>query len=444
MNFPVKPCRFRKSATRRALAFVCCGVLLFAAGCGRNRDEATDGAITTIVFKHSKLFGNADAFDALLKRFEKENPGLRVKSETLPNSSDEQHQFYVINLQAQSRDFDVLALDVVWGAEFARAGWLKEIGPWFSPEAQSEFFRAPVEAVTYGGKAFAVPWFIDAGLLYYRKDLLEEQHLAPPKTWDGLVSAAQQVMKKHPEMYGFVWQGKQYEGLVCNALEFLWSNGGEVIRDGHVVIDSEENRAALALMRDLIRNDGISPELVTTLTEEPSRNLFGNSKSVFLRNWPYAWSLFQQNGSAVKDKVGITVLPHFPGKESAATLGGWQLGINAYSKHPDAAERLIRFLTSYDVQKALAKAYALNPTRKALYRDAELIAAQPFTTQLHEVFEHARSRPVTPYYVMMSQVMQAEFSAVLVNLKTPEDALKTIQTQMEQILKPKPTGNLNR
>ena len=414
------------------------------AGCGRKGGEAASGGTTTIVFKHSKLFGNPGAFQKLLDQFEKENPGVHVKDETLPNSSDEQHQFYVINLQAHSSDFDVLALDVVWGAEFARAGWLKPIGPWFSAQEQGEFFHGPIEAVTYEGKIYAVPWFIDAGLLYYRQDLLHELKLAPPKTWEDLVSVARQVMKRQPDMYGFVWQGKQYQGLVCNALEYIWSNGGEVMRDGRVVIDSPENVQALTFMRDLIHKYGVSPELVTTLTEEPSRNLFGNGKSVFLRNWPYAWSLFQQSGSAVQGKVGISVLPHFPGKESAATLGGWQLGINAYSEHPDAAERLVRFLTSYEAQKTFALAYGLNPTRKKVYDDQGLRAAQPFTAQLRDVFEHARPRPVTPYYVAMSQVMQAEFSAVLVNLKTPEEALKTIQTQMEQILEQNQAAGANR
>lgn len=432
------------AATCAAGAVLTCAILFCVAGCGRKTAEPTRATVTTIVFKHSKFFGNADAFDALLQRFAKENPGFRAKSEMLPNSSDEQHQFYVINLQAQSQDFDVLALDVVWGAEFARAGWLKKIGPWFSPRRQREFFHGPIEAVTYGGNVYAVPWFIDAGLLYYRKDLLDKHHLAPPKTWADLVSVAQQVTQDHPGIYGFVWQGKQYEGLVCNTLEFLWSNGGNVIRDGHAVIDSPENREALAFMCDLIRKHRVSPELVTTLTEEPSRNLFGNGKSVFLRNWPYAWSLFQQSGSAVRNQVGITVLPHFPGQESAATLGGWQLGVNAYSRHPEAAERFIRFLTSYDAQKALATAYGMNPTREQLFQDEDLIAVQPFTAQLRKVFQHARPRPVTPYYVMMSQVMQAEFSAVLVNLKTPEAALTAIQTQMEQILKQNQAANLNR
>jgi multiple sugar transport system substrate-binding protein len=198
-----------------ALALGCAA--LFAAGCGQQGGGAHPDAGTTIAVKHSKFFGDPAVFDSLLRRFEQENPGIRVRSEALPNSSDEQHQFYVINLQAESADFDVFALDVVWGAEFARAGWLREIGPWFSPDVRREFFAGPIEAVTWEGAAYAVPWFIDAGLLYYRKDLLESRGLAPPETWDELVAVARRIRRDMPGMHGFVWQGKQYEGLVCNA-----------------------------------------------------------------------------------------------------------------------------------------------------------------------------------------------------------------------------------
>lgn len=235
-------------------------------------------------------------------------------------------------------------------------------------------------------------------------------------------------------MYGFVWQGKQYEGLVCNTLEYLWSHGGGVIEDGRVVVDSRANRRALRFMRDLVHKYGVTPELVTTATEEPSREIFGNGKAVFLRNWPYAWNLFEKPGSTVEGKVGIAVLPHFDGHESAATLGGWQLAVNKYSKHPKAAERFVQFMTSAEAQKSLGISVGFKPTRKDLYRDEDLLAAQPFLTQLYQIFEQARPRPVSPYYILVSQVMQAEFSAALSGMKEPHDALKSMQTKIDEIL----------
>ncbi|MFH0777583.1 MAG: ABC transporter substrate-binding protein [Candidatus Eisenbacteria bacterium] len=402
-------------------------------GCAPQKQRADDGV--TIVFKHGKIAGDPAAVAELIARFESENPGIRVKDETLPATSDEQHQFYVINLEGKSRDFDVLSMDVIWVPEFARAGWLRDLSHLLPPDRRGEFFDGPMEAVTYEGTLYALPWYIDAGLLYYRKDLLEKHGFAPPQTWDELVRIASAVTVAEPGLYGFIWQGKQYEGLVCNALEYMWGSGGDVLEDGRLLIDSPENEAALSFMQKLIYEYNVSPGLVTTAIEETTRHIFGNGKALFMRNWPYAWNIFERPGSPVKGKVGITILPSFPGHSSASTLGGWQLGVNRYSRHPEAAEKFIEFMTSYETQKELALTVGYKPTRRSLYADPDLRAAQPFMVALFDVLDHARPRPVTPYYMMMSQILQPELSAVLSRLKTPREALKSARVQMEFILK---------
>jgi multiple sugar transport system substrate-binding protein len=325
-------------------------------------------------------------------------------------------------------------VDVIWVAELARAGWIRDLDHLLPPEAWGEYFAGPIEAVTYGGRARALPWFIDAGLLYYRKDLLAEHGLDPPETWPELVETAQRVLAGRPDMHGFVWQGKQYEGLVCNVLEYVWSNGGDVLRGDEVVLDSPENHAALQFVQDLIHTHAVTPAFVTTATEEPARQIFGRGDAVFLRNWPYAWHLFEQEGSAVQGRVGMRALPSFPGHEPAATLGGWQLAVNAHSRHPEAAERFAQFLTSAESQRTLALEYGLKPTRSALYDDPQLLAAQPALAGLQEVFARARPRPVSPQYVRMSLVMQAEFSAVVAGLRSPQEALAAAQRELEAIL----------
>jgi multiple sugar transport system substrate-binding protein len=404
-----------------------------AAGC--TKEPPPDPNKTTITFKHSKLFGDPAALQTLIKEFESEHPQIHVKDETLPSSSDEQHQFYVINLEAGSAEFDVFAIDVIWVAEFAKAGWLRDLSKLLPAPDRDQFFKGPIEAVTIEGRVYAIPWFIDAGLLYYRKDLLKQHSFQPPSTWSQLVRIAYDIRMHQPDLYGYIWQGKQYEGLVCNVLEFLWSNGGEVLRNGKVVIDSPQNREALKVMVDLVRRYRMTPDLVTTLTEESSREIFGRGKAIFMRNWPYAWRLLEQDGSPVKGKVGITVLPHFRRNPSAATLGGWQLAVNKHSKHPQAAEQFVAFMTSAKAQKHLGLTVGFQPTRKALYEDPELLTAQPALAELYKIFETARPRPVSPYYVLLSQAMQSEFSAALAGVKTPDEALRALQSQMEQILK---------
>jgi multiple sugar transport system substrate-binding protein len=409
-------------------------LLLLFFGCYQRDTHLKDQDTVTLVFKHGKIAGSPELFKKLLEKFEVNNYQIKVRDETLPASTDEQHQFYVMNLESRSYDFDVFSMDIIWVPEFARAGWLRDLSHLLPKTEREEFFPGPLKAVTYRGRIYAVPWYVDAGLLYFRKDLLQKYGLSPPKTWKDLVDAAQYILSKENGLYGFIWQGKQYEGLVCNTLEYLWSNGGEVLKGDEVTIDSTENIFALQFMRDIIVKYKVTPSLVTTATEETTRHIFGNGKAVFMRNWPYAWNVFEQEGSAIKGKVGVAHLPSFAGNESTSTLGGWQLGVNRYSKHPEAAEKLVRFLTSAESQKTIALTVGYKPARKSLYKDQDLLKNQPFFSSLYEVFMNARPRPVTPYYMMMTQVLQPEFSAVISGIRTPEQALKSSQRQINYIL----------
>lgn len=410
-------------------------ILLFCLlwSCASQRDR--DSKKITLVFKHGKIAGDPRPLKTLLKKFERFHSGIDIKDEVLPASTDEQHQFYVINLEGKSADFDVISMDVIWVQEFAKAGWVRNLKSVFSPEEIADFFPGPIKAASHKGKIFAIPWYIDAGVLYYRKDLLEKYGFSPPKTWYQLVDIASAIIKEEKGIYGFIWQGKQYEGLVCNVLEYLWGNGGTVFKNGGLSIYSKENTKALKFVRDLIFRYKVSPRLVITATEETTRHIFGKGKAVFMRNWPYAWHIFEREGSLVKGKVGICPLPSFPGCDSASVLGGWQLGINRYSKHPREAERLIKFLTSPEAQKALALTIGYKPPRKSLYHDPDLMKREPFIAGLYDIFMKARPRPVSPYYTMITQIMQPELSAAISGIKDPEAALKSISRQIDYLLK---------
>jgi len=407
--------------------------ILVLQGCNRETPPDENDRVT-IVFKHGKLAGDPEAFEGLIEKFEEQNPDIKVKGEVLPSLSDEQHQFYVINLEGKSSDFDVFAMDVIWVPEFARAGWLRDVSNILPTDKRAAFFKAPIEAAVFQGKIYAAPWYIDAGVLYYRKDLLEKYGFTPPETWEDLVYIASEITRRVPGLYGFIWQGKQYEGLVCNALEYMHSHGGDILKDGRIVFDSIDNRQALEFMEDLIYKYRVTPELVTTAVEETTRHIFGTGKAIFMRNWPYAWNIFERDGSIVKGKVGVSLLPSFPGYQSSPTLGGWHLGINKYSDHPKEAERFIEFMTSYEAQKTLSLTVGYKPTRRKLYRDSDLIRAQPFTAKLYDAFEHAIPRPITPYYMMISQILQPEFSAIISRIRKPQEALESGSKQIEFVL----------
>ncbi|MEW6455642.1 MAG: ABC transporter substrate-binding protein [Acidobacteriota bacterium] len=389
-----------------------------------------------LVFKHGKIVGNIFYFSEIIKKFEKENPQIKILDEILPSATDSQHQFYIINLEGKTSNLDVIALDVIWVPEFSHAGWIRDLSHLIPEEEREIFFPCTVEANTYKGRLYAIPWYIDTGVLYYRKDLLDRYGYLPPKTWEELIQISQYILKKEKDenLKGFIWQGKQYEGLICNALEYIWGNNGEIIKENNALINSKENIKALKFMRDLIYKYKVSPSLVTNCDEEATRHIFGNGNAIFMRNWPYAWNLFQEEGSKVRGKIGISPLPSFKNGKSSSTLGGWQLAINKYSRYPEESERFIKYMISPETQKFMAINVGYKPTRMILYQDEELKRKQPFIAGLFDILKNSKPRPVTPYYMMISQVLQSEISSVISGIKSPEEALNYCEKQINFIL----------
>src|SRR6267143_579563 len=211
---------------RRAALLVVVAAL--AAGCAGGPAES--GPVT-LVFKHAKILGPSDPVPGLLREFEKRHPGVRVQAESLSWNSDDQHQFFVINLEGRGATFDVMMLDVVWVAEFARAGWLLDLSPWVPRAELAPHFPSTIEPATWNGRVWAMPWLMNVGVLYYRTDLLAKYRLPPPRTWEALVDQVVRVRgaERDGRLDGVVWQGRQYEGLTVNALEAIWANGARVL-----------------------------------------------------------------------------------------------------------------------------------------------------------------------------------------------------------------------
>jgi multiple sugar transport system substrate-binding protein len=283
---------------------------------------------------------------------------------------------------------------------------------------------------------YAIPWFLDAGVLYYRSDLLEKYKLAPPRTWEQLRATAQTVLQgeANPRLMGFIWQGKQYEGLVCTALEFIRAYGGDVFTPtGSLQLAQPTSVAGLRTLRSFIA-DGISPAVVTTVDEEAARHIFSRGEAVYMRNWPYAWALLNAEGSLVRGHVGVTAIPGSETHAGAPTLGGWHLGINRFSRQPDLAWQLIAFLTGPEAQRQLAVASGLKPTRVSVYTDPQVQQADPSLSVFFPLLQRAQPRPVTPFYLMASLVLQGEISAVVTGLKSPDIAARDAERQLRRIL----------
>lgn len=356
-------------------------------------------------------------WDEAIADFEKQNPGVKIVKEIAPNSSTQFHDLLTQKLKNRDTRLDVFFMDVIWPSEFASAGWTLPLDRFFSIAEQRKFLDAPLTANRYRGQMFGVPLFIDAGSLYYRKDLLEKYRMAPPRHWPELVQQAKTILaaEKDPHLSGYSGQFKQYEGLVCNMMEFILGNGGALWDEQRLASALQQERAkqAVRFVRDQIIGE-ISPRGVLAYEEPESVALFAQGRAIFHRNWPYAWRVANDpEQSRVVGKVGMMPLPAFPGGKGASTLGGWQIGISRFSKMPEVAWRFVAFMTSHEMQKRIAFTTGRAPTRKALYGDSELLAKIPWLESLLETFKQAVPRPTTPVYVPLSNIMQRYFSAAL-------------------------------
>jgi multiple sugar transport system substrate-binding protein len=408
--------------------FPLCTFLLVVGGCTRSHRGADEN---TIVFKYQPLWGDPEPFRAVLRAFEQAHLGVRVVTEALPNASDVAHQYFLTALEGRATEFDLLIVDVVWVQEFARAGWIADLSEAIPPqEIRNIFLKGPAEAVLVQNRTYAVPWYVDVGLLYYRTDLVPEA----PRTYASLQSLAQAAMKRDPRLQGFVWQGRQYEGLLCNTYEAIWGHGGTSLSEGRVTVDTPQARAALSYLRGLITS-GVTPPSVLSAAEEESRHVFHAGHAVFMRNWPYAWVEAQREDSPVRGKVGVTSLPTLDGGPGVGTLGGWQLAVNAHisERKKQLAVELIRFLTSRQTSVEFAITYGRNPARRDAYTDPRLGREAPFIASLLPMVEHAEPRPVTPYYTLFSDDLQGEFSAAISGIRTPEVALERAQRRIDRL-----------
>ncbi|MFC3835438.1 MULTISPECIES: ABC transporter substrate-binding protein [Deinococcus] len=340
--------------------------------------------------------------------------GNTVKVFESPNLTNDRLALYQQQLAAKSSDIDVYQLDVVWPGLLAQH-FVDLKGKVPAAEVNTHF-KGIIDANTVDGKLVAMPWFTDAGLLYYRTDLLKKYgYSAAPKTWAELATMAKKIQdgeqKANKAFAGYVWQGKNYEGLTCDAMEWLVSFGGGTIVDstGKITINNAKAAQALDTAASWVKT--ISPQGVTTYGEEEARGIFQSGNAAFMRNWPYAWALGQGADSKVKGKIGVAPLPS-GGARNAATLGGWQLGVSTYSKNQAAAIELTRYLAGPAEQKIRAIEGAYNPTIQSLYKDADVLKANPFFGSLYSVFTSAAARPSGPTKSKYNQVSQAFSSAV--------------------------------
>ncbi|AWE49656.1 ABC transporter substrate-binding protein [Streptomyces nigra] len=368
---------------------------------------------------------------SVLEGWNRTHPDERVTLVELPDSADETHAQMTTDLRDGDRSrFDILNIDVSWTSEFAAQGWIRPLERDRFP--LDTFLKPVVGTATYDGRLYAVPYVTNAGLLLYRKDVLADEGVDPPRTWAELERAARTIAPKHG-LDGYAGQFLPYEGLTVNAAEAVYSAGGSILGDEgeRVTVNSEAARDGIDFLARGVR-EGWIPRKALTYKEEESKQAFQDGRLLFLRNWPYAYAVASAEGSPVAGKIGAVPLPG-PDGPGTSVLGGSNLAVSTHARHPDSAARLLAYLTSEHVQRQVLTRGALPPVRADLYEDPELVRRFPYLPTLRESVRTAAPRPKSPRYGQVSLVVQAVVRDAMAGRDTPEAAVRRLARELDAI-----------
>ena len=427
------PVRVRLIWTWLALA-----ASLFLAGCGSTAigpTPAPPGPLPTVTVPLDlpvviSIVGSFNdpvlgILDQQIAAFEEANPDIVVEVVETRGDAEARRQQFAESLAQGDSSRDIFVIDYHWLAAFSTPGWLHPLDRFLEarnldPDA---YLPAAAQASRIGGALLGLPWTADAGLLYYRQDLLDD----PPSTWLELEQAALEVAADPSVPYGYVWQAAAYDTLTCNTLEFVWAHGGGVLdQEGTVVFDSPETRAALEQMAGLIAS-GASPRDVTTYGEGATLEAFQSGQALMMRNWSYAWDRLNAPDSALPGRAALGPLP-------ASCLGGQSLVLSAGSLHPEEAFEFMAFLTALEQQAQLRPAGVQQlAALQAVYRDPALLAQDPALASLYSGLLAARPRPKSADYAALTEAIYTEVHALLVGEQDSSVTATRIQERLEAV-----------
>lgn len=383
---------------------------------------------TTIVWQTEN--DNSGTYPAIVDAFNKSQKDVHVVWHNGPSDSNGLITLYDTTLRARSATIDVMQIDVIWPAEFVSNGWTVDLtGKWPASD-RANYLQGPIRSCTYQGQVVAAPLRTDLGILYYRTDIAS----TAPKTFDELVSQAKSNASK--AKIGYAWQGGQYEGLVCDFVEVLGGYGGTVLDPSNsksVTVNSPQGLQALTEMVSWVGT--ISPVSITTYNEEACRLAFQNGDAIFMRNWPYAYSLGNSTSSKVAGKFDITSIPYGGSNTTGhSCTGGWNMAISAFSKNPDASWKFVQYMLGASAQKTLAIKGSFTPALQSVYNDPDVQKAQPLFMKLAPILQNALPRPVSPVYPDLSNIIQTQVHLALTKQITPQAALSAMQSQLQTLV----------
>ena len=372
-----------------------------------------------------------DATATLVADFNRDHPQLKVEVARGPLDTEAMSDLAIGGLLLGDSGYDLLLMDVSWTAKYVAAGWLVPLEGLLGDDALEAMLPGARIGNAFGGHLWRMPLTGDTGLLYWRTDLMA----APPRSTEELEAVSRTLQAEGKVRWGYVWQGRQYEGLSCVMLEMIHAFGGQWWQPGsgraggQTQLDSAGAIAAADWLVHLVRT-GVSPEAVADFAENEALQLFAAGDAAFLRNWPYAWREIERGGGPVVGKVGVTTVVSAPGHSSGGTLGTWGLSLLAGSPHPREAAEVIRWLTGPETQKALVLDQGYAPTWASLYEDPELKLKHPLLAVQRQALEQGPEvRPLTPLYAQLSDLLQRQVNGLLTTDGTAAGAMGKAQTQ---------------
>ena len=401
-------------------------------GGGDSDGDSGDGGgeSLSMTYVYPGYFSN-DA-QSLVPMFEDQAESITVESQQTPSDASSTREYYVNQFVSGSSSFDVGNMDVIWPAEFAQNGWATEVS---DPEGHTEnMLQTPIDSVTVDGTMYGMPIHTDANALYYRTDLLEEYgYDSPPTTYMELVEMAQDIKSQSDQdLNGYIWQGGSNEGLTIMWLNWFWGMGGELRQDGDLVVNSQEGIDALQHAVDLIHEYEVTPESIPASSTDQNRQTFQQGSTIFMRNWPYAVAIMNEDGSPVQGQFDVAPMPKAEGNPDAnnSCLGGWNLFINANSENQEAAQQFASYMASMEAQETMALEHSRLPVRQELYADEYYEQASQLET-FAQIVDQTSARPATPAYSTFSEIVYTNCNAALVQEKTAEEALNDAQEEID-------------
>ncbi|HEY8473826.1 MAG TPA: ABC transporter substrate-binding protein [Natronosporangium sp.] len=402
--------------------------LLAVAACTPGGDDGDDEGSGELVW----AIGGAEAqpggvHQSVVELWNQQNPDTPVRIEVLPDAADQQREQQALQLDAGESTFDILGMDVIWTGEYSENGWLESLED-VRAEIEAASLPGPFESATWGGTLWAAPYNTNAGFLYYRTDLVD----TPPTTWDELCTTAADIAEQEG-IGGFIGQGAQYEGFVVNWLEYYWGAGGELFNEDQtqVIFDVDLAVQATEFMAEAM--DTCYAPGFNTAQEEEARNEFQSGNTVFMRNWPYVYSIINEDsGSPANGNFDIAPLPTFTGQGTISALGGFNLAVSAFSDNKEAAKEFVVWAaTNPEPQAMLATEGSVPPTMASVYED---LASDPVMALLGQILPDAKPRPPSPSWNEISVEMQQALFPAVNGDADPRAAAEQVRAFLESTL----------